>query len=336
MPTTARSLIQIANEFGTEEKCIAFLERKRWPEGVACLECGSKRISQFSTKESTIKRRNKTTGAMKIRIVPARHLYQCLECKHQFSATVGTIFNDTHLPLSKWFMAISIMCNAKKGVSAKQMQRDLDVHYRTAWHLCHRIRKAMEEGNIFAPMTGTVEIDETYVGGKYDRRRKRERWDKEPVFGIIERGGRVRAYHVPEMNRWNIYGKIKDNVSADAEMVVTDESNLYKSLGKHYAHAIINHSIKQYVVGNVHTNSIENFWSLFKRGVIGSFHKVSIKHLGRYLAEFSYRFNNRDETDMFSMVVAKLLAGSALSYEALTAKKRRRSSRAGKNEPTPF
>lgn len=335
MPTTARSLIRTAKEFGSEEACIAFLVSKRWPDGIECVECGKKRISQFSTKESTATRTDRETKEKTTRIVPARHLFQCLDCKHQFTATVGTIFADSHLPLSKWFMAIAIMCNAKKGASAKQIQRDLDVHYRTAWHLCHRIRKAMEEGKLFEPMTGTVEIDETYVGGRYDRRRKRDRWDKEPVVGMIERGGKVRAYHVPRVNRFNVYGKIKENISADAELVVTDESQLYKSLGKHYAHAIINHSIKQYVVGNVHTNTIENFWSLFKRGVIGSYHKVSIKHLSRYLAEFSYRFNNRHETDMFSMVVANLLIGSALRYEELTATKRRRSSRA-KGETEPF
>jgi hypothetical protein len=157
------------------------------------------------------------------------------------------------------------------------------------------------------------------VGGKFDKRRKRERWDKEPVFGMVERGGKIRAYHVPAVNRFVLVGKIRSNISPEAELVVSDESHLYKALGREYRHQIVNHTEKEYVRGNIHTNTIDGYWSLFKRGVIGSYHKVSIKHLGRYLDEFNYRYNHRDSIDLFASTLAALLAGIALQYKILTA-----------------
>lgn len=166
------SVIEIQRELGTEEQCLAFLEAIRWPEGVRCLKCGGDKISRFVTNEGKRWRKDKNAEIVPVHI-PARHLYQCLnsECKHQFSATAGTIFNDTHLPLQKWMYAVAIMCNAKKGVSAKQLQRDLAVSYKTAWYLEHRIREAMTLGNWSdQKMTGTLEADETYIGGKYDKR----------------------------------------------------------------------------------------------------------------------------------------------------------------------
>ena len=190
-----KSLIAIQKELGTEEQCLAFLEALRWPDGVRCVTCDGERISKFSTKESTRQRKNEKTGEVEIKTVPARHLYQCLnsECGHQFTATAGTIFNDSHLPLEKWMLAVAIMCNAKKGVSAKQLQRDLEVSYKTAWYLSHRIREAMALGNFTdEKMSGTVEADETYIGGRYDKRRARAKWDKAAVFGMVEREtGRV-------------------------------------------------------------------------------------------------------------------------------------------------
>src|SRR5947209_7182525 len=160
------SLIDTAKAFASEESCHAYLEAARWPEGVRCVQCGGARISKFTVKGKTRVRVDGTTAQS-----PDRFMYQCLnaECKYQFAATTGTIFSDTHLPLSKWMMAIALMCNAKKGMSAKQMERDLGVSYKTAWYLNHRIRKAMTEGaGIFS---GTVEADETYIGGKFDKRR---------------------------------------------------------------------------------------------------------------------------------------------------------------------
>jgi transposase-like protein len=173
-------------------------------------------------------------------------------------------------------LATAIMCNAKKGISAKQLQRDLEVSYKTAWYLSHRIREAMELGNFTdEKMSGTVEIDETYVGGKYDKRRKRAKWDKEPVFGMVEREtGRVHAKHISAANRWKIHQEMDPRVSPQARMM-TDESNLYENLANlGFEHQIVIHSNKQWVRGECHTQTIDGFWSLLKRGLIGSFHQV--------------------------------------------------------------
>lgn len=300
-----KSLIDVNKEFGTEEACLAYLEAMRWPNGVECVECGSNKISKITRKKESKNKRTK--------------LYQCLSCKAQFSSTSGTIFNDSHLPLSKWFMAIALMLNAKKGLSACQLQRDLGIgSYRTAWYLAHRIRKAMESGEL-PQFTGTVEVDETYVGGRYDRRRKRDPWEKQGVMGFAERGGRVEAYAIPTPSKAVLVGKINDRVSTDAELVVTDQFAAYKSVADSHRHAVINH-IREYVRGSIHTNTIENFWSLFKRGVIGSFHKVSAKHLERYLAEFTYRFNNREIDNLFEATLGRLLQGDTMPYRALIGK----------------
>jgi transposase-like protein len=197
------------------------------------------------------------------------------------------------------------------------MQSDLHVSYKTAWYLCHRIRKAMEEGEL-AKFTGTVEADETYVGGKYDRRRKRGPWEKTPVMGIVERGGRVEACPIPTPSKTVLVGKIKDRVSTEAELVITDEYKAYQSVAKDYRHAVINH-IREWVRGNIHTNTIENFWSLPKRGLVGSFRKVSAKHLARYLAEFTYRFSRRGQEGIFMMTLARLLGAIALPYRQVVA-----------------
>jgi hypothetical protein len=259
-----KSTIDVAEQFATDEACINYLEALRWPKGVRCLECSGERVSRYVAKGR--EKRDKAGTLTGLRC-PDRIIYQCLDkdCFHQFTATTGTIFNDSHLPLQKWMMAVALTINARKGLSAKQLQRDLSVNYRTAWYLEHRIRKAMGLGNFTdEKMTGTVEIDETYIGGKFDKRRKRTRWDKEPVFGMIERGkdeqpSQVRASHMPTVNRFNLYGKIKETVDLKAELVITDESKLYDTLGNSLNHDIVNHSAKQYVVGDVHTNGIDGF-----------------------------------------------------------------------------
>ncbi|HWB84240.1 MAG TPA: IS1595 family transposase [Bryobacteraceae bacterium] len=305
------TLIEIFSRFSTDDACYNYFEKLRWPEGVYCPKCGKDRISKItsSSKKQTVRR-----------------LYECLnpECGHQFTATAGTIFHDTHLPIRKWFIAVALMCNAKKGVSAKQMERDLGVSYRTAWYLNHRIRKAMQQGE--GLLTGTIETDETYVGGKYDRRRHRERYQKQPVMGLLQRGAdtsasKIQAMPIPTNSRAVLVGIVNNRVSREAELVCTDELAAYSSLKGAYNHQTVNHIKLEYVSAadpRVHTNSIENFWSLFKRGLIGSFHRVSIKHLQRYLDEFTFRFNNRDQQgQMFALVVMLLLAGIAMPYETL-------------------
>ncbi len=298
------NLIDVTREFSTDEKCLAYIEKMRWPNGVCCIKCGSVRVSKFTSKSKKQK---------------VRHLYQCLEkaCSHQFTATTGTIFHDTHLPLRKWFLALALILESKKGMSANQIKRHLGVQYRTAWHLCHRIRKAMEQQDSDL-LTGTVEVDETYIGGKYDPRRKRAKYDKVPVIGMIERSGRVRAEIIANTDRHNLVGAIKRNVSPDA-LVMTDEGTGYRILKNTYRHETVNHIKGEYIRGDVSTNSIENFWSLLKRGIIGSFHKISEKHLERYLKEFCYRFNRRDIADLFSETLRNLVGGKRLSYKSLVA-----------------
>ena len=169
------NLIDVGKKFATPEARNDFIESMRWPDGVACLACESKRVTKYQKQAGTRKRVNATTGEAELKPVPSRILYVCLDCGDQFSATEGTIFNDTHLYLEKWFMAVALMVNAKKGLSALQLKRDIKVAYKTAWYLNHRIRKAMEliETATEAPLAGTVEIDETYMGSKkYDKRRK--------------------------------------------------------------------------------------------------------------------------------------------------------------------
>lgn len=323
-----KSLIEITQQFGTDEQCQAYLEAARWPDGVRCLKCGSDKVSKFTTEESTRKKKyiSKVTGQEKEYKIPARTLYECLnpECGHQFSVTTGTLFNDSHLPLSKWFLAIGIMCNAKKSVSAKQMERDLGVNYRTAWYLNHRIRKAMDEG-IEGMFTGKVEVDETYVGGRYDRRRKREAWGKQGVAGALQRSmddqpSQVRVEKISTPSKAVLTGFVRRNVSTDAKILYTDEASPYKSLKSDYRHEIVRHKAMEYVRGDVHTQSIENFWSLFKRGVIGSFHKVSTKHLDAYLAEFCFRFNHRRNEELFALTILNLVIAAAMPYAQLIGK----------------
>ena len=308
------NLIQVAKELGTDEQCLDYLEKQRWPEGVRCLICGSDKVSRITRQTAS---KNKRT-----------RVYECLEpsCHQQFSPTAGTIFHDSHLPLTKWFMALALITNAKKGISAKQVQRDLKVGYQTAWYLCHRIRKAMEEkdGGL---LSGTVEIDETYVGGKA-RRKKNKYKIKDCVVGMVERGGKVRFRHLGKGSATSqaIGPIIEANVSSDVERVITDESVIYPfGLPKEFLpkHETIMHA-REYVRGDVYTNTIESAFSLLKRGIVGQFHKVSIRHLPRYLAEFEYRFNRRDEQEeMFGETVRRMVKTDKMPFRQLVLEAKR-------------
>jgi len=304
-------LIDIHKQFNSNDKCLDYLEKMRWPSGVACIACGSLKVSAI-TRET--KSKNKRT-----------RIYQCLEkeCKHQFSPTAGTIFHDSHLPLEKWFMAIAIICEAKKGVSACQMQRHLGVNYRTAWHLCHRIRAAMSEDNLVLD-AAAVEADETYVGSRVPRRHTRQpRKQKFVVLGMVERGGgRLKLVPMADAKSGIMQPLLEKHISEQVGTVYTDGHPIYvfalknKFPGKHET---IDHN-RTYGIGDIHTNTIENAFSLFKRGLYGTFHKVSKKHLARYCDEFSYRFNRRgSQEQMFADTTKNLLNGDKLTYNALTA-----------------
>ena len=301
-------MIDVTAKFNTDDKCLDYLEQMRWPNGVCCVHCGVMNVSTITRTAGKNKR---------VRI------YQCLEkeCGKQFSATSGTIFNDTHLPLTKWFLAIALICEAKKGMSALQLQRHLGVNYRTAWHLCHRIREAMQDGGDL--LTGVVEADETYLTPKKPRKGKPyvKKEKRDIVLGMIERGGRLRLVPISDAKREIIEPMIAKHIDPNATLQ-TDAHPTYEIIAPRRpgAHRVINHN-KSYAWGDVHTNTIENAFSLLKRGIYGTFHKVSIKHLGRYCNEFSYRFNRRGEQlEMFRMTVKNLVRGEVLPYKKLTAK----------------
>ena len=306
------NLLDIYKELNTEKKCLAFLEHMRWPGGVKCLSCESLRITRVVSKG----RLNKKTGKRS----PDRTLYQCNECRFQFTATTGTVYHDTHLPLCKWFLAIALITESKKGISAAQLSRALGVQYRTAWYLAHRIRKAMVEANP-PKMTGTVEVDETYIGGKQHGQRRKMR-NKEVVMGIRERGGPLRLIHIENNSSDELSKGISEHVDPAVKMIVTDEHMAYPlammSAGIHGSkHETIKHKDHVYVRGNVYTNTVESAFSLFKRGLMGAFHKVSLKHLQRYLNEFEFRFNNRKAPDLFGMTVRRMALAGNLPYAKL-------------------
>jgi transposase-like protein len=299
-------------KFASDEQCLQYIQQMRWPDGVVrCPKCGAKEVKRVDRKADSKNRRN--------------WFYLCLEktCHNQFTPTSGTIFHKSHLPLIVWFQAITLVLNAKKGISALQLQRDLGIGgYKTAWYLNHRIREVMAEGPI-NKLGGTVEIDETYIGGKQRGHRSKLR-NKDVVIGMRQRGGPLRLVQAEDNKAGTVLNIIYGNVDKGVEKIMTDESPIYnfKLTQYHRAkHRRIKHKSKVYVRGEVHTNTIESAFSLFKRGVIGSFHQLSIKHLQRYLNEFSYRFNRREDDEAFMETVRRLAGFKPLTFEALTAEK---------------
>jgi len=283
------SIIEIFQRFNTEEKCIKHFEKIRWPKGLVCPRCGSKRIFKFKAEGKTGKE---------------RHLYECVDCHYQYSVTTGTIFHNSHLPLTKWFLAIYMICSAKKGVSAKQLQRELDISYQTAWYMSHRIRLAMQEDDRFCQKFSDVcEVDETYIGGKGKGKRGRGAANKIPVVAIKERtSGKIRMKAVKDVSSSTLKGFIRAHAQTGAN-INTDEFTSYLWLdSSEFTHSVVKHS-ETYVDGDVYTNGVENIWSLFKRSIVGVFHKVSAKYLPLYLNEFEFRFNHRDTYNMLDRVL---------------------------------
>ncbi|MGB8013632.1 MAG: IS1595 family transposase [Terriglobales bacterium] len=308
------NLIDTTKAFGTEDQCLDFLEGMRWPSGVRCPVCGADKISRITRKKESKNKRDR--------------FYACLEpsCNSRFSATAGTVFHRSHLPLTKWFMAIAIVMDAKKGMSALQLQQHLGIgSYRTAWYMVHRIRKAMVD--LFpTKLSGIVEVDETYIGGKSIRRgiARKPRPKKDMVIGMRERGGRVRFFHVPNLKADTMKALLDRHISSNTKRIVTDSAIVYDfAMDKDFKrkHRTVNHSREWVKPGDVevHTNTIESAFSLLKRGLIGSFHRVSIKHLHRYLAEFENRFNLRNVEDRFEQTVRRMLTTEQMEYKELTA-----------------
>jgi transposase-like protein len=293
------TLPDVTELFATDEKCRELLERLRWPNGPECPRCKNQKLARLSIK-----------------------LLWCSECDYQFTVTAGTIFNDSHLPLTKWFMVTLLLCEARKGISANQVKRTVGMSYKTAWYLCHRIRHAMKETDK-TMLDGTVEMDETFVGGKKRNIGSRGPYgsDKEIVIGIRKRNGELRFFHAEDTRSVTLNKYIRENISEDVEVIVTDEHAAYPTAMAQFRdkHQTVNHSKKEYVRGDIHTNTVESAFSLLKRGIMGTWHRISAKHLPAYLDEMTFRFNRRKSPALFLDTLRHMVTAPALTFENLTA-----------------
>lgn len=278
-----------------EQAAYEHLAKIRWPEGPICVHCQSKKVYTLNVAGTS------------------RVVLKCGTCRKQFSATVGTIFERSHIALNKWFMAFQLMASSKKGMSAHQLHRMLDITYKSAWFLAHRIRHVMKQTPFGDKLGGIVEADETYIGGKSDRAGRLA--NKMPVFALVERGGKVRSFTMPLVTAVNLKRAINEHVSPDAKLM-TDEHPGYTNVGKEFAdHQTVNHSRKEYVRGTASTNTVEGYFSLLKRGLNGTYHHVSQRHLHRYLDEFNFRYNARKEDDATrNFLAVKSSEGKRLQY----------------------
>jgi len=271
-------------KFQDADKAREHLEALRWPNGAVCPHCGGyEKVYKLEANESKRIRAG---------------LYKCGDCRKQFTVTVGTVFEKSRIPLNKWLLAVHLMCASKKGCSAHQLHRMLGVTYKSAWFMAHRIREAMREDG--PGMLGgggkVVEVDETYGNERKPRsqgKKGRGYHHKSKVLSLVERGGRVKSFHVPSVKAETLKPYIKAQIEADSRLM-TDEASQYTKVGREFAeHGVVKHGIGEYVRGDIHTNTVEGYFSIFKRGLKGSYHHISQKHLKRYLCEFDFRYNYR-------------------------------------------
>jgi transposase-like protein len=269
--------------FHNEDAAQAHAEASRWGGEIDCPFCESRRIARLAGKTQTV-------------------YFLCNDCRQKFTVRTGSVMERSHVPLHKWLLAFHLMAASKKGMSAKQMERMLGVTYKTAWFLCHRVREAMDGADDGAPLGGPgqiVEADETFVGGKAKNRAHRSPAPKKAVISLVERDGRARSFHVANVNANNVRSLLFKNIDRTSYLM-TDEGAAFKRGGLDFPmHYTVNHSAKQFVsLSRVrHSNTAENFFSIFKRGVIGTYHHMSEAHLGRYCREFDMRYNTRNMTD---------------------------------------
>ncbi len=299
------TIIELCTTFGSDDLCRELLERLRWPNGPICPRCDNPNPA---------------------RLANSTKLVYCKACDYQFTVTANTIFHDSHLPLIKWFTATYLICESRKGMSANQIKRTLGVSYKTAWYLCHRIRAAMASAEKSAMMNGVIEMDETYVGGRATGRGRGEaaQENKQVVIGIKQRNGALRFFHAADASSGTLAQYVKDNISEDVEVLITDSFPGYnKNVVAGRDHEIVNHRRKEYVRYEngfcITTNGIESAFSLLKRGIIGSWHKVSAKHLQAYLEEMTFRFNRRNSKTLFLETLQHMITADPLSYEKLIA-----------------
>lgn len=301
------NLVKLAREYSDENKARELLESMRWPTGVVCPHCQNKDSKPIYKIEP--KANSKT---------PARKgVHKCGACRKQFSVTVGTVFEGSHIPISKWLMAIFIICSSKKSISAHQLHRMLDLTYKSAWFMMHRIRFAMrDDGDI--KLSGVVEVDEAFIGGKGDRTTKAP--GKTPIVALIEQGGNVRTKVIANVSAKNLHQCLNEHVSKDA-VICTDDNPSYKRIAKEYKlHYSVNHKRAEFERREkdgtlTSTNHCESFFSLLKRGIHGAWHHVSKEHLPKYADEFSFRWNTRGKTDGERMQhFVPMVEGKRLTY----------------------
>lgn len=303
------NLNDLAQNFSDEDKARTFLEKLRWPDGVVCPHCGV--IGQAYRLEP------KPDAKTHVR----KGVWKCGSCREQFTVTVGTIFEDSHIPLNKWLMAIHLLCASKKGMSAHQLHRMLGVTYKSAWFMAHRIRYAMNQG-FDGKLSGTIEVDETYVGGYQKGKRGRptsRRTNKSAVVSLVERNGNVRSFRMGRVTSKNLRTVINRHVEKESNLM-TDDFRAYRPVGKQYgSHNVVKHTEGEYsrVDGDtiIHTNTVEGYFSILKRGINGVYHHVGKQHLHRYLSEFDFRYNSREVTDGERALEAlKGFEGKRLTY----------------------
>jgi len=291
--------------FSDPDRCHEYAVSLRWPNGVICPRCEHKEHSYIST----------------------RRLWFCKGCKKQFTVKVGTLFEDSPIGMDKWMMAVWTIVNCKNGISSYEIARDLGITQKSAWFLDHRVRRALQEGS-FEKLTGEVEVDETFIGGKarnmHIEKRKRRitstgTHDKVPVMGILERGGKVRTKVVPSRKKKALQAEVREHVEAGSALY-SDALLSYEGLAGDFAHQVVDHAVA-YVDGRVHTNGLENFWSLLKRSIAGTYVSVEPFHLHRYLDEQAYRFNNRTLTDAQRFEQAmQNINGKRVTWNSVTGK----------------
>jgi transposase-like protein len=297
------TIIDLFSTFSSDDRCRELLERLRWPNAPECPRC---------------------IGPV-VRLAKNDRILYCKDCDYQFTVTANSIFHDSHLPLIKWFAAVYLLCESRKGMSANQIKRTLGISYKTAWYLCHRIRAAMATAEK-TMLEGTIEMDETYVGGKIRKGSGRENRlrNKEIVIGIKQRGGELRFFRAEDVKSGTLAQYIKENVSKEVEVICTDELNSYPGAVKQSGieglqHKTVNHFAGIYADGDITTNGIESAFSLLKRGIVGSWHKVSAKHLPAYLEEMTFRFNRRNSKTLFLDTLRHMATADPLTFEELTA-----------------
>ena len=289
-------MFQFAGHFNNEEACRKHFEAIRFAKGDFCPHCGHKKIMRFADGKR----------------------YRCHSCKQDFTIKTGTLFGESKIPLQKWFIAIYLLTTSKKGISSISLAEQVGVTQKTAWYMDMRIREALKQGK--GKLIGIVEVDETYLGGKHRRQHGFQK--KAAILGMTERGGKIRAMQVPNRETHTILNQVTTNIRKDTYLM-TDDAGVYRKLVKvgYHKHGSVKHGKRHWVRGNVHTNSIESFWALFKRNYHGTYHSMSKKHLQRYIDEVAFRFNNRQGgmAVKFDLVTAKIAKRGKMSYKALTA-----------------